>query len=77
MTYEDVIQVPDPVERAVLADNLMWADHPRRLDLRTARGMALREALDAGHDVEEIARRLVVTVKDLNWMAAPASSAAA
>jgi hypothetical protein len=77
MTYEDVVQVSDPVERAAVADKLMWADHPRRLELRTVRGIALREALDSGLQAEDIARRLVVTVADLSWMAAPASPAAA
>ncbi|WP_101836395.1 hypothetical protein [Frankia canadensis] len=77
MNYEDVLKVPDPVERAVLADKLMWADHPRRLELRTVRGIALRQALDSGLEAEAIAARLVVTVADLAWMAAPASPAAA
>ncbi|WP_261560735.1 hypothetical protein [Frankia tisae] len=69
--------VSDSVERAALADKLMWADHPRRLELRTVRGIALREALDSGVPADDIARRLVVTVADLTWMAAPAPSSAA
>ncbi|MCK9898176.1 hypothetical protein [Frankia sp. AgB32] len=77
MTYEDVVKVSDPVERAALADSLMWADHPRRLELRTVRGIALREALDSGLAPEDVARRLVVTAADLSWMAAPAAPAAA
>lgn len=77
MTYDDVLQVTDPVERARLADQMMWADHPRRLELRTVRGIALREALDSGLDAQDIASRLVVTVADLAWMAAPVSPAAA
>ncbi|ABD11310.1 hypothetical protein Francci3_1935 [Frankia casuarinae] len=77
MSYEQVLQVSDPLERAALADDLMWADHPRRLDLRTARGVAIREALEAGRSPDDVARRLVVTVADLTWMAAPAASAVA
>ncbi len=77
MSYEDVVAVSDSVERAALADKLMWADHPRRLELRTVRGIALREALDSGVPADDIARRLVVTVADLIWMAAPAPAPAA
>ncbi len=77
MSYEDVVAISDPVERAALADKLMWADHPRRLELRTVRGIALRAALDSGVPADAIAGRLVVTVADLTWMAAPASPAAA
>lgn len=77
MSLEQVLQVSDLLERAALADDLMWTDHPRRLDLREVRGAAIREALEAGRSSDDIARRLSVTVADLEWMTASHSPTAA
>jgi hypothetical protein len=69
MTQDELLEIADPVERAGLADELMWTSHPHRTSLRTLRGEAIREALDAGRQATDVAARLRVTVADLQWMA--------
>jgi hypothetical protein len=69
MSQDELLEIADPVERAGLADELMWTSHPHRTSLRTLRGQAIREALDAGRQATDVAARLRVTVADLQWMA--------
>ena len=60
--------IDDPVLRAVTANDLLWNGAPEPKDLRTARGRAILEAIDAGRTSEEIADQLHVRPSDLTWM---------
>lgn len=69
MSRDELSEVADPVDRAVLANELIWGPHPDRTALRTMRAQAIRAALDAGRTPDEVATRLQVTAADLRWMA--------
>lgn len=69
VTSEEVLDVADPVERAGLADELMWTAHPQRSRLRMIRADAIRQALDDGRLPDDVAKRLKVKVDDIGWMA--------
>jgi hypothetical protein len=69
MSRDELLDIADPVERAGLADELMWTADTHRTTLRALRGKAIREALDAGRQPTDVAKRLRVTVADLRWMA--------
>ncbi|MEX5631762.1 hypothetical protein [Parafrankia sp. FMc2] len=59
----------DPVERAALADALMWTASRQRSAFRGIRAAAIRQALDGGSTADELARRMRVTEADVAWMA--------
>ncbi|ABW10758.1 hypothetical protein MXD62_22545 [Frankia sp. Mgl5] len=63
------MQVTDPIERAGLADELMWTSHPQRSALRAIRAAAIRQALEGGYAPTDLASRMKVTVADVGWMA--------
>ncbi|KPM50435.1 hypothetical protein CcI49_19900 [Frankia sp. CcI49] len=63
--------IDDPVLRAVTANDLLWNGTPGPKDLRTIRGEAILEAIDAGRTYEEIADHLHVQPSDLAWMIEP------
>ncbi|OAA24675.1 hypothetical protein UG55_10287 [Frankia sp. EI5c] len=63
------MQLADPVERAALADDLMWSAHQQRSTLRGIRAAAIRQALDGGSTIAELARRMRVNEADVTWMA--------
>ncbi|CUU55529.1 hypothetical protein CcI49_12445 [Frankia sp. CcI49] len=63
------MQVADPVERAALADQLMWTASQQRSALRGVRAAAIRQALEDGSTTAELARRMRVTEADVAWMA--------
>ncbi|WP_131747273.1 hypothetical protein [Frankia sp. Cppng1_Ct_nod] len=68
LSHDEVLAISDPVERAVVANDLIWTDCDRRTSLRTVRNQALREAVDSGRTSQEIAERLCVTENDVSWM---------
>ncbi|CAI7978761.1 conserved hypothetical protein [Frankia sp. Hr75.2] len=68
MSYEQVENTPDPLDRASLADELMWTPHPHRLALRDLRSDAIRASLAAGIPSDQIAAKLHVKISDLEWM---------
>ncbi|MBX6357502.1 MAG: hypothetical protein IRZ05_16825 [Micromonosporaceae bacterium] len=68
MSCDEVLEVSDPVERAGVADELMWTSHPRRSALREVRAAAIQQALASGRSVDDLARRLKVTPADIRWM---------
>ncbi|WP_241255407.1 MULTISPECIES: hypothetical protein [Protofrankia] len=68
LLFDEILAISDPVERAAVAHDLLWEDHPQRVRLRVVRGLAIREAIGLGLAVEEIADRLHVRVPDLTWM---------
>jgi hypothetical protein len=74
MSASELAQVPDPVARAVQANDLMWTNHPDRTALRTLRARAIREALAGGYAAADVADRLGVVVTDLTWMVADSPS---
>jgi hypothetical protein len=67
-TCEEVAAIVDPVERAVIANDLMWDAPAGRRALRTLRAAAVTEALGSGTAADEIAARLSVRPTDLTWM---------
>ncbi|WP_241831134.1 hypothetical protein [Parafrankia soli] len=77
MSYEQVENTPDPLDRASLADELMWTPHPHRLALRRLRGEAIRASLAAGVPSDRIAATLHVKISDLEWMSRPTATAPA
>ncbi|WP_322750786.1 MULTISPECIES: hypothetical protein [unclassified Frankia] len=68
LSHDEVLAITDPVERAVVANDLIWTNCDRRTSLRTVRSQALREAVESGRTSQEIAERLRVTENDLTWM---------
>jgi hypothetical protein len=64
----DLDTIADPVDRAAAANDLLWTRHPGSSALRTARGLAISEAVELGRSPEEIADRLNVRPDDLTWM---------
>ncbi|AEH07968.1 MULTISPECIES: hypothetical protein [Protofrankia] len=73
LLFDEIIAISDPVERAAVAHDLLWNDHPQRVRLRTVHGLAIQEAIGRGLAVEEIADRLRVRVPDLTWMSEQAT----
>jgi hypothetical protein len=67
-TCEEVASIPDSVDRAARANELMWRDHPRPRALRELRADALRTAINEGRDAAELAARLGVRAADIEWM---------
>jgi hypothetical protein len=67
-SHDEVRAIIDPLERAAVANELIWTNCDRRTSLLSVRNQALREAIDAGRTGQEIAKRLRVTEKDLIWM---------
>ncbi|OHV47777.1 hypothetical protein BCD48_17535 [Pseudofrankia sp. BMG5.36] len=60
--------IDDPVLRAVTANDLLWNGAPGSKDLRTTRGQAILQAIEAGRTHQEIADHLHVRPSDLAWM---------
>ena len=58
----------DPVERAVVANELMWSSRVRRGEYRKLRAAAVAAAIEAGRPAEEVATRLGVKAADLGWI---------
>ncbi|WP_322763128.1 hypothetical protein [Frankia sp. Cr2] len=74
MAFRTIVAISDPVERASVAHDLLWNDHPERGRLRAVRGLAIREAISRGVATGEIADRLHVRVDDLIWMSDAAAA---
>jgi hypothetical protein len=68
LDVDEVETICDPIERASVANTLLWQDHPQPARLRAVRGGAIREAIDAGLPRDQIAERLRVLAGDLMWM---------
>jgi hypothetical protein len=68
-TWEEVAALPDPLDRAALANDLMWNAPSGRSAYRALRASSVAAAIDAGHSAEEISARLQVKPSDVAWMA--------
>jgi hypothetical protein len=68
LTCEEIAAIPDSVDRAERANDLLWRGHPRPSQVRLLRAQALKEALRGGTDADAVAARLGVRADDLEWM---------